>query len=316
MRWRNREESENVEDRRDESGGGRFPFRFPRGGGDGGDGSGGFPRGIPIPGGGSGLGIVGVLVLLGIMYFLGIDPRVILDNGDGGVTLPQIGEPSDSSQPASAEDKDLRKMTAVVLKTTEDVWKAEFQRMGKTYVPPKLVLYRGDINSGCGMGVSQMGPFYCPIDHKVYLDTSFFKDMKNKLNAPGEFAEAYVIAHEIGHHVQTQLGIMDKVMAARAQAGDVQSNAIQVKTELQADCLAGLWANRAQQNLQFVEPGDIEAALNAAAAIGDDRLQKRTQGRVVPDAFTHGSSEQRVTWFRKGFDSGKFEACDTFGNNI
>ena len=184
--------------------------------------------------------------------------------------------------------------------------------MGKTYTPPKLVLFRDDIDSGCGTGISQMGPFYCPLDGKVYVDLSFYSDLQNRLGAPGEFAQAYVISHEIGHHVQTLLGIMEKVMAARARGGEVESNAIQVRTELQADCLAGLWANRAQQQLQFVEPGDIEEALNAAAAIGDDRLQKRTQGRVVPDAFTHGTSEQRVTWFRKGFDSGKFEACNTF----
>ena len=259
---------------------------------------------------------MGVLVLLVIMYFLGIDPAPYLMTAMAASACRQPGAARFTAQPASFDDQDMKKLAGVVLKTTEEVWTAEFARSGKTYVPPKLVLYRGDIDSGCGMGVAQMGPFYCPIDHKVYLDLSFFNDMTTRLNAPGEFAEAYVIAHEIGHHVQTQLGIMDKVMAARAHAGQVQGNAIQVKTELQADCLAGLWANRAKQNLQFVEPGDIEAALNAAAAIGDDRLQKRTQGRVVPDAFTHGSSEQRVTWFRKGFDSGKFEACDTFGNAI
>lgn len=321
MRWRDREESQNVEDRRDEEPSGRgFPFRFPGSGGDDdGGGGGGFPRGIPIPAGTGGLGIVGILVLLGVMWFLGIDPRTILDdgNGGGGITLPRSEAPREATQPASAEEQDERKMAAVVLKTTEDVWTQEFQRMGKTYTPPKLVLYRGDIDSRCGLGAAQMGPFYCPLDHKVYLDLSFFKDMKNRLNAPGEFAEAYVIAHEIGHHVQTLLGIMDKVMAARAQSGGkAENNAIQVKTELQADCLAGVWANHAQKDLQFVDPGDIEQALNAAAAIGDDRLQKRTQGRVVPDSFTHGSSEQRVTWFKKGFDGGKFEACDTFGQQI
>jgi predicted metalloprotease len=298
MRWRDREESENVEDRRDE------PSR-----------GGGFPGGFPMPGGrGGGLGIVGLLVVLGLSYFLGIDPRIILGDGNGdGVTFPQIEGPGQASQPPSEEDKELTKFTSVVLKTTEDIWTEEFRRLGKTYTAPKLVLFRGGVDSRCGTGVSQMGPFYCPLDNKVYLDLSFYSDLKTRFRAPGEFAEAYVIAHEIGHHVQTQLGIMDKVMAARARGSETQSNAIQVRTELQADCFAGLWANRAQQTLQIVEPGDIEAALNAAAAIGDDRLQKRTQGRVVPDAFTHGTSEQRVTWFRKGFDTGKLEACDTFG---
>jgi uncharacterized protein len=256
---------------------------------------------------------VGVLVLLGIMYFLGIDPRILLDDGSGGVSLPRSEAPRETGQPLSAQDEELKRLTGVVLKTTEEVWTQEFQRMGKTYTPPKLVLFRDGIDSGCGTGISQMGPFYCPLDNKVYVDLSFYSDLQNRLGAPGEFAQAYVISHEIGHHVQTLLGIMEKVMAARARGGEVESNAIQVRTELQADCLAGLWANRAQQQLQFVEPGDIEQALNAAAAIGDDRLQRRTQGRVVPDAFTHGTSEQRVTWFRKGFDSGKFEACDTFG---
>ena len=240
-----------------------------------------FRAGIPIPAGSGGLGIVGVLILLAVMWFLGIDPRTILDdsNGGGGISFPRTEAPREAAQPASAEEQDEKKMASVVLKTTEDVWTQEFQQMGKTYTPPKLVLYRGDLNSRCGLGAAQMGPFYCPLDHKVYLDLSFFDDMKNRLNAPGEFAEAYVIAHEVGHHVQTLLGIMDKVMAARAHSnGKIENNAIQVKTELQADCFAGIWANHAQKDLQFVDPGDIEEALNAAAAIGDDRLQTAYPG--------------------------------------
>ena len=311
MRWRDREGSENVEDRRDESSGRRrFPFPFPRGGDDEG---GGFPRGIPIPGGsGGGLGIVGVLIVLALAYFLGIDPRVILDGGDGGISLPRSEGPRETSHQLSAEEQELTQFTSVVLKATEEVWGEQFQRLGKTYTPPKLVLFRGDIDSGCGTGVSQMGPFYCPNDGKVYIDLTFYSDLKNRFRAPGDFAQAYVVAHEIGHHVQTLLGITEKVMRARARSGETEGNAIQVKMELQADCLAGLWANHAQAKLQVVEQGDIEEAMNAAAAIGDDRIQKRTQGRVVPDAFTHGTSEQRVAWFRRGFDSGDMKACETF----
>ena len=312
MRWRDREGSENVEDRRDEpSGRRRFPFPFPRGGDDEG---GGFPRGIPIPGGsGGGLGIVGVLVVLALAYFLGIDPRVILEGGDGGIPLPQSEGPRETSHQLSAEEQELTQFTSVVLKTTEEVWADQFQRAGKTYTPPKLVLFRGDIDSACGMGVAQMGPFYCPNDGKVYIDLTFYSDLKNRFRAPGDFAQAYVVAHEIGHHVQTLLGTTEKVMRMRARSSEVEGNAIQVKMELQADCLAGLWASHAQAKLQVVEQGDIEEAMNAAAAIGDDRIQKRTQGRVVPDAFTHGTSEQRVTWFRRGFESGDIKACDTFG---
>ena len=311
MRWRDREGSENVEDRRDESGGrGGFRFPFPRGG----DGEGGrFPGRIPIPAGGGGLGIVGMLVLLAIMYFLGIDPRVLLDGGEGGISLPRIEGPRGASQAPTAEEQELTQFTSVVLKDTEEIWAEQFKLAGKTYTPPKLVLFRGDIDSACGTGMSQMGPFYCPNDGKIYIDLTFYSDLKNRFRAPGDFAQAYVIAHEIGHHVQTLLGTTEKVMRARARSGETEGNAIQVKMELQADCLAGLWAKHAQAKLQVVEQGDIEEAMNAAAAIGDDRIQKRTQGRVVPDAFTHGTSEERVTWFRRGFDSGDIKACDTFG---
>ena len=314
MRWRGREGSENVEDRRDESeGGGGFNFPFPRGGG-------GFPGGGPgirLPTGrGGGIGIIGVLVIIGLMFFLGIDPREIFDEGGNGGGVPTGQGPREASRPVSPQDDELKQFVSVVLKTTEDVWSREFQAMGRTYTDPKLVLYRGGIRSGCGTGISQMGPFYCPLDHKVYVDLSFYDDLKNRFGASGDFAQAYVIAHEVGHHVQTLLGLSDKVMAARARASERQGNAIQVRMELQADCYAGIWAHDAQNQLKIVEPGDIEEALNAAAAIGDDRIQRETQGYVVPDAFTHGSSKQRVSWFRKGFDSGRMDACDTFSGGI
>jgi uncharacterized protein len=315
MRWRDREGSENVEDRRGErSSRRRFPFPFP--GGDG-----GFPgRGtrIPIPTGkGGGIGIVGVLIILGLMFFFGIDPRVILDQGgggDGGISFPRGEGQPEASGPVSAEQQEQAKFISVALKTTEEIWNDQFQRSGRTYKAPKLVLFNGDIDSACGTAVSQMGPFYCPLDAKVYIDLSFYKDLKSRFGAPGDFAQAYVIAHEVGHHIQTLLGITQQVMQAKSRSSETEGNAIQVRMELQADCLAGLWAKRAEQKLQVVEPGDIEEAMNAAAAIGDDRIQRRTQGRVVPDAFTHGTSEQRVTWFRRGFDSGEMKACDTFGS--
>jgi predicted metalloprotease len=314
MRWRNREKSENVEDRRGQSGRRGFPFPFPRGGGR-------FPgRGtrIPIPSGrgGGGIGIVGLLVILGLMFFFGIDPRVILQDGGGGQIPIGRERPGAEYRQASPQEEELKQFISVVLKTTEEVWSQQFQASGRRYTEPSLVLFREATQSRCGTGVAQMGPFYCPLDQKVYIDLSFYDELKNRFRAPGDFAQAYVIAHEIGHHVQTLLGITEQVMRARSQAGESESNAIQVRMELQADCLAGLWAHHAQRQLQILEPGDIEEGLNAAAAIGDDRIQKRTQGYVVPDAFTHGSSEQRVTWFRRGFNSGEFKVCDTFGGGI
>ena len=311
MRWRDRKGSENIEDRRGQPGRRGFPFPFPRG-------RGGMPgRGprIPIPTGrGGGIGIVGLLVILGLMFFLGVDPRTIFDDGGGPA---QIGEgPRDGPRTTGPEETELTQFVAVVLKTTEDVWSQQFQASGRSYAKPTLVLFRDATDSRCGTGVAQMGPFYCPIDQKVYIDLAFFDDLKSRFRAPGDFAQAYVIAHEIGHHVQTLLGITEQVMRTRSQAGEREGNALQVHMELQADCLAGLWANHAQRQLGILEPGDIDEALNAAAAIGDDRIQKRTQGHVVPDAFTHGSSEQRVTWFRRGFESGQFEVCDTFGRGF
>jgi predicted metalloprotease len=333
MRWRDRKGSENVEDRRDETGGGGFRFPFPRGGG-------GLPGGrIPIPmGRGGGIGIFGILIIFGLMLLFGIDPRVILQEGGGGgggqIPFPRSEAPgrgnplpgdeapgreinlprsANAERPAQgAGDDELKQFVSVVLETTEEVWRAKFQQSGKTYKEPALVLYRGGISSACGTGMAQMGPFYCPLDGKIYIDLSFYDDLKRRFRAPGDFAQAYVIAHEVGHHVQTLLGITEQVMRVKARSGERQQNAAQVRMELQADCLAGIWAHYAQRSLQLVEAGDIDEALAAAAAIGDDRIQRQTQGRVAPDAFTHGSSEQRVRWFKRGFENGNFPSCDTF----
>ncbi len=316
MRWRGERESENVEDRRGEGGGGfGFPggtIRFPSGGGG---------------GGGGGIGIVGILILLGLMFFFGVDPRVILQGG-GGDGMPDIHLPQQRpdttnfpmpdqrgpqiQRPQSSNDDDLKKFVSVVLAETEDVWGNLFKQYGETYNDPTLVLFTGGVRSACGMAMSAMGPFYCPSDEKVYIDLSFYRELKDRFKAPGDAAQAYVIAHEVGHHVQKLLGIMDQVEAARQRMSERAGNALQVRVELQADCFAGVWANKAQETKNIFEPGDIEAALNAASAIGDDRIQKQTQGYVVPDAFTHGSSAQRVRWFRRGFETGDMQQCDTF----
>jgi uncharacterized protein len=332
MRWRDRKGSENVEDRRDEDDGGGFRFPFPGGGG-----GGGFPGGrIPIPMGGGGLGIFGVIVVIGLLLLFGIDPRVILQGGpEGGdespipqlprneSPLPRTQSPTRETQvpaprttpgeqSASATEDEQKKFVSVVLETTEEVWREKFRQSGKTYQEPKLVLYRNRISSGCGLGATQMGPFYCPLDAKVYVDLAFYDELKRRFQAPGDFAQAYVIAHEVGHHVQTLLGITEQVMRAKARSSESRQNAIQVRMELQADCLAGIWAYYAQSRLQIVEDGDIDEALNAAAAIGDDKIQRRMQGEVIPETFTHGSSAQRVAWFKRGFQSGSFPSCDTF----
>lgn len=275
-------------------------MRFPTGGG------GGMRRG-GIGGG------IGLIVVLGLMLLFGIDPRVLLDQAGSPVQvdLPREVAPQANGRQVGADDE-LGKFVAVVLADTEDVWKDIFQRGGQTYEEPKLVLFRGATRSACGTGVAQMGPFYCPIDQKVYIDLAFYSELKNRFRAPGDFAQAYVIAHEVGHHVQTLLGITEKVERAKQRSGGRDSNALQVRMELQADCLAGVFANHADRTKSILEPGDIDEALNAASAIGDDQIQRRTQGYVVPDAFTHGSSAQRVRWFRRGFESGSMRDCDTF----
>jgi predicted metalloprotease len=291
MRLDGERESDNVEDRR---GGGGF-----RGGG-----------GIPIGVAGGGLGTV-ALVLLAL--FFGVDPRVILGGGEEAPPQSQVTE--SRSAPPAGQDDGARRFVAQVLATTEDAWSDIFRRANRQYQPPNLVLFSGGTQSACGFAQTAVGPFYCPNDRKVYLDTAFFRDMERKLGAPGEFARAYVIAHEVGHHVQNQLGILGKIDRERRGMGEAESNALQVRIELQADCFAGIWANRTEQMRRILEPGDVESGIGAAAAVGDDRLQRRAQGYVVPESFTHGSSAQRVRWFRTGLESGDIQRCDTFGTD-
>lgn len=246
--------------------------------------------------------VVGVLVYFGAK-FMGID-------------LLQLAAPSGSmssgSQELTPKDQEMAEFVAVVLGDTESTWHQLFSEMGATYQEPKLVLFRGAVNSACGYAQSAMGPFYCPGDNKLYIDLAFYEDMKNKLGAPGDFAQAYVIAHEVGHHVQTLLGTSGKVAQAQQQVSKEQANALSVKLELQADCYAGIWGHYADNERQMLESGDIEEALNAASAIGDDKLQQQAGGTVRPESFTHGSSKQRVEWFKRGFEQGKVEACNTF----
>ena len=328
VRWRGNRERDNVEDRRGERGPGGFPFPMGRGGG----------FRIPLPGGGGGrkgggIGIMGILIIVGLMFLFGIDPRVILQGGPqpstggSGAQFPDIQLPGSKSQPTripgsntgpqaqapkSQDRDDLARYVSVILGYTEDVWHQIFRQLGHTYREPKLVLFSGGVRSGCGVGMAQMGPFYCPLDQKLYIDLSFYQEMKQRFGASGDFAQAYVIAHEVGHHVQTLFGISEKVQRAKSRMSQRQGNELQVRMELQADCFAGVWANHADRARQILEQGDIEEGLNAASAIGDDNIQKRTQGHVVPDAFTHGSSKQRVRWFRRGLESGDIHQCDTF----
>jgi predicted metalloprotease len=306
MRYGERDrESEHVEDRR-----GRGPF--PRG------------IGMPFPTGArrGGLGL-GWLLLIGVVcLLLGINPLSFLFGG--GLQLPDMPRPERPSgapnvpglpgQPGVEHSSDeMARFVRRVLADNEDVWDRVFKAAGRQYQKPTLVLFNGITDTACGPGQSAMGPFYCPIDHKIYVDLSFYDDMKRRFGAHGDFAQAYVIAHEIGHHVQNQLGIAEAVMQRKRQArSEAEANALQVRMELQADCLAGVWASLNEQVRSRLEPGDIEEGLNAAAQIGDDMIQRRTQGYIVPDAFTHGTSAQRVRWFRRGLETGQVQACDTF----
>jgi len=260
-------------------------------------------------GGGMRFGIVGTLIALVAAYFLGIDPRMILglmQAGDQGTTqsTPQVtpGTPTDAGG----------EFMAVVLGDTEDTWGEIFRASGARYPPPTLRLFSGRVNSSCGMADSGAGPFYCPADRMIYIDLDFFRELETRFRAPGDFAKAYVLAHEVGHHVQTVTGTSEKVRAAQARAGQAERNLLQVMMELQADCYAGIWAHHANRSRQILEAGDFEEALGAAAAVGDDTIQKKTQGYVVPESFTHGSAQQRMAWFKRGFDSGAVAACDTF----
>jgi len=258
---------------------------------------------------GVGLSIGGVLFLV-VLSLLGINPLPFL----GVATKAPEVQMQESAQPyqESPQETKLREMTAVVLADTEETWRALLPQYGVTYQEPTLVLFSGAVQSACGTAESAMGPFYCPLDQKVYIDMSFYDDLSQRFGAPGDFAQAYVIAHEVGHHVQNLVGTAEKVQAAQQRMPRAQANELSVRMELQADCYAGVWAHHAARSRQLLESGDVDAGLRAASAIGDDRIQRETQGRVVPDAFTHGSSEQRVRWFRRGLETGKPEDCDTF----
>lgn len=282
MRWQGRRESGNVEDRRGSSKGGL------------------------IAGGG-----IGTIVIALLVYFLGGDPSQVVN-----MQQQQSTTQTPLSPEQEAAEKEAASFVKVVLADTEDVWNKLFtEKMNRQYQEPVLVMFTGVVESACGNASSASGPFYCPADHKVYIDLSFYDELKDKLNAPGDFAMAYVIAHEVGHHVQNLLGISEKVQRARSQLSETEYNKLSVKLELQADFFAGVWANHAQKLQNILEPGDIEEALNAANAIGDDRLQKQSRGVVVPDAFTHGTSAQRMYWFKKGFETGDVSQGDTFNSN-
>jgi uncharacterized protein len=296
--------SDNIEDRRGESGS-----------------TGGFS----VPGGRSGLGI-GTIVILGLIgWALGIDPRLLIGGAEmisgGGSSYQQQDRtaPGPSGRTGTPSDQ-MGQLVSGVLGSTEVQWKQIFTQSGRNYQPPTLVMFSGATRSACGFAKAAMGPFYCPNDQKVYLDTSFFQDLEQRFRACDvgsktcQFSEAYVIAHEVGHHVQNLLGILPKVQSAQRGMDKVEANRLQVRVELQADCLAGIWANHAQQTWKFIEPGDVESALQTASAIGDDRLQREAQGYVVPDAFTHGTSQQRTQWFITGLKSGALASCDTFAS--
>jgi predicted metalloprotease len=301
MKWEGQRESDNVEDRRSDGGGASF------GGG----------GGAPLIGGRHiGIGTVVVALLAGWVF--GINPLTVLgllSGGGGGapaVVQQQPAQvPQGSARGATANDAPTR-FVKTVLADTEDVWQQVFQAAGKTYRAPVLVLFRGRTTTACGRGEQAMGPFYCPGDSKVYIDLAFYETLRTQLGSPGDFAQAYVIAHEVGHHVQHLLGITDKVDAQRSRLSEVQANALSVKVELQADCLSGVWAHHSQQSKGWLEQGDLEEALNAAAHIGDDALQRAARGTVVPESFTHGSSAQRVAWFKRGWTSGQITDCNTF----
>jgi len=279
MRWEHGRRSDNIEDR----------------------------RGMRVSGRGLAGGGLGAIVLALVVMYFGVDPSVVL-NQAGNLA------PAEQTQPASfsPEEERLKDFMAVVLADTEDVWGALFRDSGRQYEQPKLVLFSGAVQSACGFAQAAMGPFYCPADRKLYLDMSFFNDLAQRHDAPGDFAQAYVVAHEVGHHVQTLLGVAEQVHAARSRAGEAEGNALQVRMELQADCFAGVWAHHAQRARQVLEPGDVEEALAAAAGVGDDRLQQQARGYVVPESFTHGSSEQRMRWFQRGMQTGDATQCDTF----
>lgn len=283
MRWRNRRTSSNVEDRRNQT----------------------------SRGGRAAKGGVGTIVIaLAAMYFLGVDPQLVMNILGGGAT--QTTSQADPNYRPSAAEQQLAQFTGVVLADTEDVWNPLFEQMGKRYQEPKLVLFTDAVRSACGHAQAAMGPFYCPGDNKIYIDLGFYQQLKNRHDAPGDFAQAYVIAHEVGHHVQNLLGISGQVQQAKQRMSKEKGNQLSVMLELQADCFSGVWAHHTERAKQVLEQGDIEEALTAASAIGDDRLQKQAKGYASPESFTHGTSEQRVRWFKTGFSKGTVESCNTF----
>jgi uncharacterized protein len=284
MRWEGGRRSDNVEDRRG--------IRMSRG----------------VAGGG-----IGALLLVLVALYFGVDPSVVLNTG---VQPGETTAPYTESRTGLPEEDRLAEFVSVVLAETEDTWHTLFRQMGQSYQTPSLVLFSGAVESACGFAQAAVGPFYCPRDQKVYIDLSFLEDLNNRFRAPGDFAQAYVIAHEVGHHVQKLLGIADRVDTLRSRVGESQANRLSVMLELQADCLAGVWAYQADRSRGILEQGDIEEALNAASAIGDDRLQQRSRGYVTPDSFTHGSSAQRVHWFRQGIETGDIGQCNTLPPNV
>ncbi|WP_151637582.1 KPN_02809 family neutral zinc metallopeptidase [Noviherbaspirillum aerium] len=286
MKWEGNRESENIEDRR----------------GAGGFGGGGF--------GGRSIGLGTVAIALVASYFLGVNPMTVLSMLTGGSPGTSVSQPMPTQNPPASDQ--MTRFVSTVLADTEDTWTAIFSQQGANYAKPRLVLFSGSTPTACGTGQSAMGPFYCPGDQRIYIDLSFYRLMQQRFNVSGEFAQAYVIAHEVGHHVQHLMGISDKVHAARRNSSEAEGNALSVRLELQADCFAGVWANHANRARNILEAGDVEAALNAASAIGDDALQRKSQGHVVPDSFTHGTSAQRVRWFTQGIKSGQVTACNTF----
>jgi len=264
-------------------------------------------------------GILGIVVMLGIMWMLGVNPLEVLLGGGAGPSGQspggQIGSPPyTNTQPRPAEENELADFVSAVLADTEDTWNVLFRQAGSTYEEPRLVLFTNAVRSACGQASSAVGPFYCPGDRKIYLDLSFFRELRDRFGAPGDFARAYVIAHEVGHHIQTLLGISAKVQRAKRSSSRTEANAIQVRMELQADCLAGVWAHHAEASRDLLEEGDIEEGIRAAQAIGDDRIQRRAQGYVVPDSFTHGTADQRSRWFKIGYRDGAVASCDTFSS--
>lgn len=283
MRWEGHRQSDNIEDRR-----GMGPIR---------------------PGVGIGLG--GIVLVLAVSFLTGTNPLQIL-NMIGGLQDGALPSAVESAGPAQPPQDQLGKFASVVLADTEDTWRSLFSQKGRSYKEPRLVLFTGAVHSACGTASSAVGPFYCPGDHKVYLDLAFFQELSQRLGAPGDFAQAYVIAHEIGHHVQNLLGVAEQVAHRQRQTSAAEANVLSVKMELQADCLAGVWGHHARRERRVIEPGDFEEGLRAAAAIGDDRLQHRSQGHVQPESWTHGSSKQRATWLRRGLESGDPASCDTF----